>query len=599
MTEKSNRTTILLKRIFFIVLGIVFSILLVLSVLFRIYKDDIARSILLEVNNVQQGELTFDDIAFNPFAQFPGISIELNNVDYYERKNIEREAGKNPIVKLEKIFLAFNIIDLVKGNVNVSKVLLENGKINLKTYADSSFNLLNAIHGNQSSETKTDTISFELDVKEIKLSGILLYYQNIPDSTQLSLAVRSLDASLNYLNEIINLQVSTSIQFNEVDQAAGFLIQNKQLDFESSLVYNKNENNLQINSGKLLFENANFVLNGILNLSQPAFIDVSIKGDDKDFSILSLFLSETGMDNIKSGSLYFNGTVKGWLFPEIPMIDFSFGLNDVEIQIPNTSESIRKLSLSGEFKSGDKNDFSEAKLVIKDLKANLPGGGMNGFLSIQNFSKPRLDIKCNMNANILGFDKIFNINLIDSLSGKLDIQADFSGVYNLETNTFVENAGESSIVLKDVSFVIPKVNPVKNINGRITFIKDTTFLNDLTLIIGNSDFIVNGSVANINDLFLKNENPIVGDLHVLSGTFDFPDFFQYDSKIANSFAYRINDIDLNVVVSTSSIDLSNFNVVPRIKFDIQRLNAEIVNFLPPLNINKGGFKGGKKFTIAH
>lgn len=593
MAEKPNNIFSLLKRLILIVLGIVFSLLLVLSILFRIYKDDIAKTILLRVNNVQPGELTFDDIAFNPFTQFPSISIELNEVDYFERKNKERVSDNNPIVSLEKIFLAFDIINLVKGNLDVSKVLLENGKINLKTYADSTFNLLNAIRGKQHADTKMDTTSFELDVEKIELSRILVYYQNIADSTQSSLSIQSLDASLSYLNEIIKLQVNTHIQFNEVDQAVGFLIQNKQLKFESSLVYEKKKKTFLINSGKLLFEKANFKINGILNVNQPAYIDVSIEGDDEDFSILSLFLSETGMDNVKKGNLNFNGIVKGSIFPEIPTIDFLFRINDVEILIPNTDESIRKLCFSGNFKSGEKKDFSEANLVIKDLKADLPGGGISGFLSIHNFSEPHVNIKYKMKADVYGFDKILNIGLTDSLTGNVDIEADFSGVFNLETSSFIEDEGETNIVLKDVSFVIPKVNPVKNLNGSITFIKDTTHLNDLKLDIGSSDFIINGSITHIFDLLLKNENPIVGNLHVLSETFDFPNFFQYDSSIANSFAYRINDIDLSVVASTSSNDLSVFNVVPRIKFDIQKLTAEIEDFLPPLNINAGVFTLGE------
>ena len=44
--------------------------MLILSVLFRIYKDDIAKTILLKVNTVHPGELSFNDIAFNPFAKY-------------------------------------------------------------------------------------------------------------------------------------------------------------------------------------------------------------------------------------------------------------------------------------------------------------------------------------------------------------------------------------------------------------------------------------------------------------------------------------------------------------------------------------------------
>jgi hypothetical protein len=74
MENKHNKIFRFLKRFFLTVLGVIFSLLLILSLLFRIYKDDIAGTILLKVNAVHPGELSFDDIAFNPFAHFPDIS---------------------------------------------------------------------------------------------------------------------------------------------------------------------------------------------------------------------------------------------------------------------------------------------------------------------------------------------------------------------------------------------------------------------------------------------------------------------------------------------------------------------------------------------
>ncbi|HHE65034.1 MAG TPA: AsmA family protein, partial [Bacteroidetes bacterium] len=604
MPKKSHKKTRFVGRIVLIIIAIVIALLLILTGLFYFYKDDIGRKILLRVNNVQPGELAFDDIAFNPFAHLPNISIELNDVDYFEHKNEERGTDTLAIIKLEKLYIAFDVIDLLKGDVIVSQIFLKNGKANLITYNDSTFNLTNAFKFrqdtllNNSDTTKKEQADFELDLKRIALSGIMISYNNMPNKTISSYSISSLETSLNIHNEIIKSDVDAYFKIIEINQSGGFLLNNKQVRIESSLSYDRNLNTIQIDPSKLLFDKANFTIDGNLDLNSTGFIDVSVTGDDKDFSVLNLFLSETGMNNIIGGNLFFTGLIKGQIFDEIPMIDFSFGIKDVEIQIPNTKEKISKLNLSGEFKSGERKDLSQASLKIMDLKAELPGGNLEGHFSIENFTKPIMDIEYKMMAEMDGFDKIFNINIIDSLTGKLEVNAKYTGTYDLTTKTTIEETESSVIGFKDLSFIIPDVNQVRNINGTIQLENDTTYFNDFKLEIGTSDFTINGLLTNLLSLIFNMDEKIEGNLKILSDTYDFPDFFKYDSLVATSFPYQIKDINLNVNVLTSTSNFTNFVVTPRIVFDIQSLEAEIKGFLPPVKINNGVFTLGLPFDSA-
>lgn len=121
---------------------------------------------------------------------------------------------------------------------------------------------------------------------------------------------------------------------------------------------------------------------------------------------------------------------------------------------------------------------------------------------------------------------------------------------------------------------------------------DTLLFEDFGIEIDKSDFILNGSLANVFYTLLNVEKEIYGNLNISSATYDFPDFFKYDLRVANNFPYRIKDIDLNVNVRTSTSKLSEFIMAPEIEIDIQQLKAEIEDFLPPVNINSGIFKLG-------
>ena len=121
------------------------AIILLLFLLFYLYKNDISRAVLDKVSELQNGEITFQDISLSPIAQFPSISIKLENLSFFEHPGDSVNRDELPIASIEKIYVAFNIIDLIRGKINVPKVTIAGGNINIITYADSSINLLNAL----------------------------------------------------------------------------------------------------------------------------------------------------------------------------------------------------------------------------------------------------------------------------------------------------------------------------------------------------------------------------------------------------------------------------------------------------------------------
>ena len=118
---------------------------IVVVILFYIFKDDISKKLLLSLNEIQKGEITLEDISFEPFAQFPSISIGINNVVYFEDKKTDRDSIEKPIGTLNVIYVALDVVDLIGGRINVSKVKIEGGTFNFITYEDNTVNFFNAL----------------------------------------------------------------------------------------------------------------------------------------------------------------------------------------------------------------------------------------------------------------------------------------------------------------------------------------------------------------------------------------------------------------------------------------------------------------------
>jgi len=120
-------------------------ILIIATAMLYIFKDDISKKLLLSLNDIQNGEITLEDISFSLSAQFPSISLRLNNTDYYEHPIYKMDTTEIPLREFHEIYAAINILDLIGGRINVSKITIDGGTLNFVTYKDCIVNLFNVL----------------------------------------------------------------------------------------------------------------------------------------------------------------------------------------------------------------------------------------------------------------------------------------------------------------------------------------------------------------------------------------------------------------------------------------------------------------------
>jgi hypothetical protein len=101
--------------------------------------------------------------------------------------------------------------------------------------------------------------------------------------------------------------------------------------------------------------------------------------------------------------------------------------------------------------------------------------------------------------------------------------------------------------------------------------------------------LINGEISNLHYLIFGAAKDINAELIVKSPVFNLPDFLFFDPYIKRDFPYRILNIDLIVLVRTSTGKLLKFKSFPELEVDIKKLEASVENFLPAININSGKF----------
>ena len=574
-------------------------LLSILASIFYVYRDKIGENILLKINDLQKGEVSFSEVSLSPFIHFPHMSVKLRDVIYLANPGDKHNSGNDTIGTLQSLYASIDIIDLINGKIDVSRITLEQGEIYLIKYPDSTINLLNAVGVYNNSDSKvndkneelTDTLKQDagLDIllQKVELKDITFKYKDFTKNDSLEIKLENLKASFQYQSDSIQSTVKANIFLPGISLFEKLKIDNNYLQIQLAFLYDQNNEKIEIKPSSLNFEKAKFELAGSVDLKNDFDLDIKIDGSDTDFSFFKLWLSETGLKNLQSGKVYFSGTLKGPVKHNIPQMDFDFGFTDVNLHVPDANESISNLHLEGFFKSGRKNDFSEAQLQIKNLKGKLPGGYINAHLFLEDFVNPRFDILWDLKSNLKGLVKVMNINAIDSLSGEISIYDNTKGYYDPESCKIIETEAESSIIFDSLSMIITGVMNLECLDGELVRKLDTLEIFNLKCITDNSDLLINGTLYNIIYLILGDEKEIIADLNIKSKVFDLPQIFAYYPIVGKSFPYRIIDLDMDVKAISSTSKLLEFDYNPEIEFEIMQMEATIEDLFPPVTLIKG------------
>ncbi|MGB5895038.1 MAG: AsmA-like C-terminal region-containing protein, partial [Ignavibacteriaceae bacterium] len=186
-----------------------------------------------------------------------------------------------------------------------------------------------------------------------------------------------------------------------------------------------------------------------------------------------------------------------------------------------------------------------------------------------------------------------------SLNCSITIYDKFKGRYNKEEKRFVADETDAQIICENMSFNLPGIMYVENFDGSLIRKIDKIFLEDLKIISGDTDLLLNGEINNIVYLLLNIEKEITADLKIKSKTFDLPNFLSFDPAIGRDFPYKINNLDLIVNANSTTAKLLEFDSFPEIIFNIKKLGATAEGFLPPLTINNGRFKVSENILGFH
>ena len=345
------------RRIFYGLLATFFLLFTLVIITLVWYQDKVVQKTVDAFNEDFRGAIVIGETDISPFANFPYVSVVIENVQVYE----DKEDMFATILEVSHIYLGFNFWTLLSGNVNVNLLKIENGYFDIVRYEDGSFNLAKALSG----EKKIKEIKEEYNIELQKIELINLDIIKYDESTKIHAETYIENATSRFKNAENTLMIGLESQFilNVVNDGDSTIFKNKHFDTATELNYNKENGILAILPSEIKMKNAVFNIGGSIDILDDFNIDLKIHGNNPNFNLFIAFAPEELIPTLEqyenAGKIFFDVSVKGKsISGHQPSINAVFGCDSAYFSNPVSNKKLEQIAFNGHFTNGEARDLT-------------------------------------------------------------------------------------------------------------------------------------------------------------------------------------------------------------------------------------------------
>ncbi|MBA3971385.1 MAG: hypothetical protein H0X46_04460 [Bacteroidetes bacterium] len=542
-----------LKRLF---IFLIISFMLIAGAGFVIgyyYQDEVKEYVIGELNKQLNTEIIVDgkDIDFTVIKNFPYASVDFKNVkamDAIPQKN------NDTLFTAGVISLQFNIIDIFKENYWVKKIAISDVDLNVRIDEVGNDNY----HFWKESKDSA-TASFAFSLEKIDLKRIRINYKDKKANHTIRLLVKNSTLSGNFSDEKYSLQTNSELFVEQIKIDSTNYLRKKNILAEVELDVDNNLPSYKIRDGKIKIEDLLFeVFGNVVNAGNDPLVNFGVRGKNMDISsVLSLIPTKYKgkiKDYESDGEFYFDATIQGTVSAkQSPQIVADFGVKKADIKSVSDNITLKSVTLKGHYSNGNKNADESSMLTLQNFSAMIEQGAVEGELQLKDLDNPSFNGKVKANFDLSVLQRFVKIDTIETLSGKLNINAAFKGDGKSLSSGNYENVSTSGdLIIADMDLKL-KNNSMSfsAINGDFKFDNNDLAVNSFTGNFGKSDFALKGFFRNIMGFILKENQDITVEASLVSKNIDLNELLankEEDAGAKSKYKLKFSehiDVELN------------------------------------------------------
>ncbi len=518
----------MMNKYFKIFLISILSLLGILGIAFvLIYQnvETLKKYALEELNKHLKSPLTTSEISVSVLSTFPLVSLELKEVSMADPLFKNKK-----LIEAQRLFLGFNLFDVINKNYKVQLIQLDSGSLNLRLDAkgNQNFNILKS----ESTQAKSVATPFSFQLNRVGLNRMNLSYDDLSTQTYINVFAQSAEIGGQFTDKEFEMSLKLSGLSNEMRFGSVNMFKDKNLNLNLAFQVNNQTNSYVIKKGEFSVNTLFLHLIGDMKFNKKSSdYNLSFSADKitiQDLiSIMPIEVPEKIKAAASQGKVFFKGKYLGKQSQQLsPELLIDFGIEEGKLIDPDSGLEIDKINLTGKY-SGN-SDIRKAKLYLSSLTAQLPGSTLTGSLSLENLENPQLFAELTGIADLATLHEFFKFEDVNLLSGNLDFTLTIKG--NKVDSTWKWDPNFSKGIFK---LYIPALGisylskPFKDIELTAALNGNNLTIDNLKFLIGESDFRLQGDFPNI----LDNANHVLnGNVNLVCEFLSSDDLLLYNSK---------------------------------------------------------------------
>jgi len=522
-----------IKKILIITLCTILAIILILLVTPLLFKDQLMEIAKTELNKLFLAKIDFKDLKLSFIRNFPDAYVALEGLEVTGTGDFDGEL----LVAFDRFSVTADILSVIRMNMEVKSILLENANLNGRILEDGSANweIFKTKETDETAVVTTEekepvSFGFNIGLRIFEIRNLTASFRD--DSRNMSAEVKALNLVLrgDMTKEIVDLNLELAVE------GIDFLLNGIRMANNASVGF-ISEIGADLKNLDFTLKDNRFNLNEIvLKLDGSAGIrgsditaDIAFATDRTDFkSLLSLVpaIYMTSFSDLQTtGSLDLNGRIKGtYGKASMPSADINLSVNNAMFRYPALPKSVDRINIALNAHY-DGEVFDRTTVDINRFGFEIAG---NPFSAEVHAKTPESDLQvAAVFAGVIDIESITDIIPLEDtvLSGLLECDIALSGkLSTLENEQYEDFRLEGHLNLSKVNFESPAFPQKIGITSLyLNFTPRAVGLEIQDIITGGTDVSITGSLENFIPYILKNET-VRGALSIRSNNINLNEF---------------------------------------------------------------------------
>ncbi len=545
------------------------------------YQEQIVQSVLKSANEDFQGEITLKGSHIAPFANFPYISIDLEELRVFESKDTTERA----VLSINDVYLGFDIWTIISGNLEVKSVKISDGDIYIVEYPDGEFNITKAFALKEEKEVDDVKEDFHFDLQSLVISNVDIHKTN-PNNLEFSVYCSNLDLGFRSKKDHLFLRTDIEFQLTMIEKGDTSFINKKLFRIRTELDYSKEEELLIVPPSTIRVADVNFEFEGIIDIYDDLNLDLKFNGTKPDFSLLIALAPDEVIPVLKAfenrGDVFFNTTVQGKsVLGNVPAVNAEFGCKNGYFKNTSSVRVLDELSFVGVFTNGEERTLESMRFELRDFNARPETGLLSLNVVMENFESPDIDVQVKTIFDLDYLAQFLNVEQLERLEGKVELEMNFHDIIDLKNpEKSIEKFNEAyftKLKVDKLGFTIPGYKErFEDINVRLNIDGNSASLDRFILKVGGSDLAIAGAVSDLPAIIHHTNTPVSSRFKITSNALDINELTLARGDVV--VEEYIRDFEMDFEFLSSAKALTEFPYLPVGDFKLSKLNAKLTNY---------------------